>query len=186
MGTNGTITDVTNAIIRQRTTQITGVVASTPALLVTDGKNTQYACDVQISMVTSDGVLNQIQLDLYGVVGGMDFKESDTTTIGTILRNVPIANNNGSMQYAAIGMGVQLTRVSSGQWEITGFTQQLPGTRFRYGVNLASMVIGEIVDLSLTVRPLTLGEVGTLGGFGQVPLGARGVFVGGKFQRITF
>jgi hypothetical protein len=195
MSTGGVVTDVTQAIIRQRATMLEGVILTQPALLVTDGKSSQYACDVQISLLTSDGRHNQTKLELEGVPGGINYNVSETTTVGTIMRNVPVVNNNASMIYATIGTGVVMTKTSAGRWQITGLTMRLNGTQFRYGVTLQKMTLGAVTpppvtnevttNLTLVVRPLYLSELLAYGGgFGVVPLGQSAIFVGGVFQRL--
>jgi hypothetical protein len=186
MGSGGVITDVTNAIVRNRATMLEGVVASVPALLIGDGKSTQYACDVQISLLTSNGQHNQTKLELEGVPGGVTYNVADTTTIGTILRNVPIVANNGSLLYASLGTGVVLTKTSQGQWQVSGLTQRLNGTQFRYAINLGTTTIGPVTNTTTVVRLLTLGELTSYGGgFGIIPFGAGAIFVGGVYAHLA-
>lgn len=185
MGASGTLTDLTTALIRSRTTIIDGIVTSAPKLLATDGNNTEYVCDVNVGVMTADGRVNQTQLDLIGVPGGYEFQLPDTISYGTILRNVPIAANNQSLLYAAIGNPVELTRTSTGAWQVSGFSIQMPGTQTRYPVDLKTMTIGTVINATISGRMLTLGEIGEYGGgFGVCPLGASGLFVGGVLKEV--
>jgi hypothetical protein len=157
-----------------------------PALLVGDGKNLIYACDVNVGIPSASGRIDQQIKDLFGVPGTRHYNFSDSLTVGTILRKVPIAPNNQQLRYADVGNSVTLTRTSSGQWQVTGFSIELPGTRTRYPVNLDTGEIGTVEDLSLRARPLTLGELATLGpGFGSTAFGATGIFLAGKLQEIN-
>jgi hypothetical protein len=183
----GVVTDLTHAIIRDRVGDrtIDGVVVTRPALKVTDGNVAIYACDVNVGIMTADGRVNQTQLLLEGVPGGWGFQIQDTNTIGTILRNVPLASDNAQLRYADVGNGVTLSRTSTGQWQVTGFSIQLPGTRTRIPVNISQMTIGTIQSISISGRLLTFGEIGIYGGgFGVCPFGASGLFSSGKLIEV--
>jgi len=188
MSSSSTLTDLTNAQIYASVSTIYGKVTSRPALLVTDGTNIIYACDVDVGVLTPDGRYDQTTTSLTGVPGSQHYTYTDQEqqTVGTILRNVPISRNNGELMYADIGNPVILTRSASGQFQVTGFSQELPGTRTRYAVDLGNLGLGPITSLSVTGRMLTLGELGTLGpGFGTTPFGASALFIGGVLQEIT-
>jgi hypothetical protein len=184
---NGTLTDQTRAIVRDNVNTLYGLVASRPALLVTDSKEVTYACDVDVGITTPypNGKNQQVNA-LFGVPGTRNYQIDDSLTIGTILRNVIIANNNSALLYADVGNPVIVSRTGTGQWQVTGFAAEMPGTRTRIPVDLKAKSIGPGVSLGVSIRPLTLGELATLGGgFGICPLGASGVFIGGVFQRLV-
>lgn len=182
----GVVTDLTNAVLRQRgETLLDGIVVTRPALLVTDGNASIWSCDVNIGIMTADGRVNQTQLILTGVPGSNQFIEGDDLTIGTIMRNVPIAPNNAQLRYADVGNGVVIQKTSSGSWQVTGFSIKLPGTQVRIPVNVSQMSVGQSIDYSVSGRPLTFQEIGIYGGgFGVCPFGASGVFVGGKLTKV--
>lgn len=101
------------------------------------------------------------------------------------LRNVPIARGNRDLLYAEVGAAVRLRRTESGRYEVVGFSKEAPGTYIRLPVHLATFVLGPATDETLTGRPLTLGELATIGGgFGMCPFGAIGIFKGGVLQEI--
>lgn len=186
MSTSATLTDLTQAVVNSNVTVLQGQVVTRPALLVSDGTNTTYACDVDVAMPTLDGKYDQTTLDLTGVPGTDHYVVDDSITTGTILRNVPVANNNGQLRYADIGNAVVLQRSTTGQWQITGFSQQIPGTHTRVPVDLGASEIGNIIDLSITGRRLTFLELSTIGGgFGVCPFGASGLFVAGALEYIS-
>lgn len=102
------------------------------------------------------------------------------------LRNVPIASNNNALNYAEAGCAVTLRKTVSGQYTITGFAKEMPGTYIRIPVSITTGAFGPIEDLSITSRPLQLGELALYGGgFGIIPLGAVGTFQGGVLIRIS-
>lgn len=181
----GTLTDLTNARIKSNAKTLYGTVLTRPALLVSDGINLTYCCDVQIGANDVTGRINQIKY-LLGVPGASHYNPlNDPLTTSNILRNVPIARANYDLIYADIGNAVILTRSASGQWEVTGFAQERPGTVTLVPVDLGTLTIGPIEDLSVTSRMLMLGELKDYGGgFGVIPLGAIAVFVGGVFKEI--
>jgi hypothetical protein len=101
------------------------------------------------------------------------------------LRNVPIARANRELLYAEVGAAVRLRRTESGRYEVSGFSQEQPGTYIRIPVTLSTFVLGPIEDESVTGRPLTYEELATLGaGYGFCPYGAVGIFKGGVLQEI--
>lgn len=190
MSSGGVFTDLTNAIVQPNVRTIYGQVMSRPALQVTDGKAVIWACDVNVGISTPDGLTDQNIYDLEGLptsINGPGFVLQDTITVGTILRDVPIANNNQSLIYADVGNPVILQRTGeSGQWQITGFSIEQPGTHTRYAVDLGSMTIGSVTDLSVGGRMLTLQEIGEYGGgWGVCPFGASGIFVGGNLVEVV-
>jgi hypothetical protein len=113
----------------------------------------------------------------------------DATTSGqsgsVILRDVPVARNNRELVFADAGAAVTLTRTANGRYMVTGLSNELPGTYTVFTVDLGTFSFGPVVDLSLVGRPLTLGELASLGSFGVTPLGATGLFKGGVLQEIN-
>ena len=101
------------------------------------------------------------------------------------LYNVPVARNNRELSFADAGTAVELQRDASGQWEVTGFTDEIPGTYTSFTVDLKTFAFGPVVDNSILARALTYAELATYGGYGNVPYGAIGVFIGGVFQELT-
>jgi hypothetical protein len=124
------------------------------------------------SLLVSDGLAM-----LYAVDVGIGQKAP--------LRNVPIARGNRDLLYAEVGAAVRLRRTESGRYEVSGFSQEQPGTYIRIPVTLSTFVLGPIEDESVTGRPLTYEELVTLGaGYGFCPYGAVGIFRGGVLQEI--
>jgi hypothetical protein len=103
----------------------------------------------------------------------------------TILRDVPIARNNRELVFADAGAAVTLRRSANGRYEIVGLSNELPGTYTVFTLDLGTFAFGPVIDLTLAARPLTLGELSSLGSFGVTPLGAVGLFRGGVLQEIT-
>ncbi|WP_042886348.1 hypothetical protein [Cupriavidus necator] len=100
------------------------------------------------------------------------------------LRNVPIARGNDELLYADTGNACRLRRSATGQYEVVGFSKELPGTYTVVNVNLADLSVGSIVDLTIDGRPLSYGELATYGGYGVVPYGSSAIFRGGVLQEI--
>jgi hypothetical protein len=175
------LTDQTNALIQKQVKVMMGTIATAPALLVTDGVNQTWACDVNIGQFDSTGTIDQWKRNLLGIPGSYNYNDYNPDNLdyvyGTILRNVPLARNNASLIYADIGTPVTITRDSNGRWIVDGFTQQQPGTYTMVPVDLSTGTLGPIQDLTTTYRPLTLGELGAAEStFGLMPLGSMGTF----------
>lgn len=100
------------------------------------------------------------------------------------LKNVPLARANADLIYAEVGNPCRLRRTASGQWEVVGFSKEMPGTYTRFAVSLSDFTFGPVEDLTLEARPLTYAELITYGGYGAVPYGAVGIFKGGVLQEI--
>lgn len=146
-------------LIRDLAPRVDGEVLSRPGLLRTDGARLTYACDVRL----------------------LDFDE--------VLSAVPIAAGVGNHLNLALDVGcaVELRRIadSGGKFEITGFSKRKPGKRKRIAVDLATGAAGPLVDVGLSARVLTLGELKDYGGgFGLVPFGAYAIFRGGELVEV--
>ena len=95
-------------------------------------------------------------------------------------RGVPVASNNREIIYAQQGKAVALKKMGNGRWCIAGLSKTCRGlghvTYVQFADDLAS-ITGEDWTGKI-IRPLTLGELGSLaaGGFGFLPLGAQGRF----------
>ena len=163
------LTYLLRAEVNAGRSELNGKTLTRPTLLVTDGVSVVYACDVDIGVKDAAGndQVNDL-IDKYN----------------TILRNVPVARSDYELIYADVGAAVRLRRSASGQFEIVGFSGEMPGTYIRVPVNLDDMTIGVIHDLTLTARPLTLIELSTFGGFGSVPFGSIAIYQGSTLLRI--
>jgi hypothetical protein len=95
------------------------------------------------------------------------------------LRNVPVASGNNQLLYAEAGAAVILRKTASGQFTMVGFAKEMPGTYIRIPVTISTGAFGPTQNISITSRPLTLGELASYGGFGFVPLGSIATFQGG-------
>lgn len=179
------LTDVTSVQIKENVRKIFGKTLTEPRLMVSDGISSTYACDVDISQYDPTNRIDQYYYDTRGLPHQKGFTIDDTLTIGTVLHNVSIARGNAELMYAAIGSPVELNRTASGQWEITGFSVEQPGTYTLTPVSLGDLTIGTVINLSVDGRILTLGELGTLQPFGNLPFGATGIFVGGVLSKIV-
>ena len=157
------------AEIKDARIELNGKTLTRPTLLVTDGVSVVYACDVDIGVKDPAGN-EQVELliDKYN----------------TVLRNVRIARSDYELIYADVGAAVRLRRSASGQYEIVGFSDEVPGTCTRIPVDIANLTIGAIQELSISSRPLTLIELSTFGTFGTMPFGAIAVFQGSTLLRI--
>lgn len=140
--------------------EIDGRTTSQPALLITDGASVTYGVNVTIL-------------------------DSDEELIG-----VPIARANREIFYGAeVGSPCRLRMTASGQWEVIGFSRSMPNTVTLIPITVspvqfgapATVTIGAATDRTLSVRPVTLGDLATLGGFGVVPLGVLAAYRGGTF-----
>lgn len=157
------------AHIKDSVKEIEGKILSRPKLNIGDGTNLTYSADVSIGQTGVDPITSEV--------------------VEQPLRNVPIAHGDNRLIYADAGQAVRLRRSDSGRWEIFAFAKRLPGTLKRYGVRLPDYClnnpayeIDDPIDIGLTARPLTYGELGTIGGgYGICPYGAVGLFQGGVF-----
>lgn len=168
----GLLTNLIDAVQRDGQTQLCGKTITRPTLNVTDGTNTTYCCDVDIGVVTPQGV--DQSLNLY-----------QTQINGTILHNVPLARGNADLIYADVGAPVTLQRDASGRYTIIGFSKIMPGTNIRVAIDLDELTIGAIEDMTITVRPLTLAELASYPYFGATPLGAIATYRGATLIGIS-
>lgn len=102
----------------------------------------------------------------------------------TPLKNVPIARGNFDLLYADAGNACRLRRSASGQYEVVGFSKELPGTYIRVPVDLGELTLGAIEDISISARPLAYDELADFGGYGMVPYGVVAIFRGGTLLEL--
>lgn len=193
------LTDMASAQVKRGVKQLYGKVLTPPALLVTDGVELVWACDVEISEMDPTASNRQFGNKDDDIIGtgeeeddvitglpGQDTWDLDASLlIDTTLHNVLISRNNNELIYADPGNAVILERSESGQWQIVGFAIERPGTYTLIKVDLGNMTIGTVIDMTVSGHLLTLGELGTLSPFGMIAFGASGVFKGGKLLRIA-
>jgi hypothetical protein len=147
---------VIGTLVTKSDTEVNGKIITAPQLLVTDGDSTTYACDVDIG-------------------------EGD---ISKVLKNVPLARSGYETRYAQPGNACRLRRTYTGQWEVVGFSKEAPGRYEVFDVVLDGLSFGPRQDRTIVARPLYYNELATYGGYGVVPYGAVGIFVGGVLQEI--
>jgi len=209
------LTDLSSAVVNSKTRVLYGTTLTRPTLLVSDGINVVWAADVNVGATDSsgrrnqyyeqkkDGTLNTNQgfwrlgigddvgltpsSDLIGLPGSTDWDLDNSLPghVDTTLHNVPIARGNADLMYAEVGNAVKCERSADGQWTITGFSIEKPGTHTLVAVDLGDMTIGGILDLSIDTRLLTLAELGELRPFGTLKLGASAIYIGGVLDRIV-
>jgi hypothetical protein len=156
---------------------IEGKTLTRPQLIYTDGVNSTYGVDVDIGR---EGVINA-----NGDVGILP------------LYNVPIAANSRDVIYAEVGSAVTLSKSTTGQWQVVGFSKTYPGTYRITCVTLPDyclrvpnlfppgppiyhpIIIGEESDITIGSRLLTYEELGICGSYGSIPYGARTKLTGG-------
>jgi hypothetical protein len=199
-------TDLASAEVKRHVRKLFGITMTRPTRLISDGMTDIWACDVQISERDPTGRIKQYlntkddqededpEDDLITGIPGQrpeDWQLDDSLPghIDTTLRNVQIARNNADLLYADIGAAVVVERSASGNWQITGFSQERPGTYIMYPVDLGTMLIGPVIDISIDTRLLTLAELGEtepeVHPFGSLPFGASAIFEGGVLVRIV-
>jgi hypothetical protein len=99
--------------------------------------------------------------------------------VGAPLKNVPIARGNRDLLYADAGNACRLRRSESGQYQVIGFSKELPGTYTRVCVHIDSAALGAITDMTISGHVVTLGELADFGaGFGSTPLEAVAIYQG--------
>ncbi len=165
------VTDLMQAVVDANRREIDGRTLTEPRLIVAGKQGTTYGVDVDIGQTRLNPATGQ--------------------TEAAILSNVPLANGDRSLLYAAVGAAVRLRRSTSGQWEVSGYSKRAPGTFFRVPVVLGALGDGpvpitqyEAEDISIQVRPLTYGEIAELGVYGQTPYGASGWFRDGVLVEV--
>jgi hypothetical protein len=99
--------------------------------------------------------------------------------LGAPLKNVPIARGNRELLYADAGNACRLRRSASGQYEVVGFSKELPGSYMRVCVHVGDGVLGPVTDNTISAEVVTLGELADFGaGFGSTPLEAVAIYQG--------
>lgn len=99
--------------------------------------------------------------------------------LGAPVKNVPIARGNRDLMYADVGNAARLRRTASGQYEVVGFSKELPGSYTSICVHLNSAALGAITDRTLSSHIVALGELQDFGaGFGSTPLEAIAMYQG--------
>lgn len=165
------LTDVVQSINATNQAIIVGTTLNTPELLLSDGRHNTYVVDVNIgrSQFPIINVLN-------ARAGSADM----------ILRQVPIANNNGSLRYTSPGSPVVVMMIGVGKWMVTGPGKIGPNSYWQvpvaipdYSLGQTAYTVGTPEDVGIYIRQLTLGQLADyMGGFGFIPLGAVAVFKG--------
>lgn len=194
------LTDMASAEVKRHVRKLYGLTLTRPTVLVSDGLNDVWACDVHIGPTDPTGRINQYidekngkSTMLTGLPGQKpeDWQLDDSLPggIDTTLHNVQIARNNADLIYADVGAAVIVERSESGNWQVTGFSQERPGTHFLYPVDLGSMSVGPVMNLSIETRLLTFAELGETNPvehpFGSLPFGASAIFQGGELLQIV-
>lgn len=174
------LTYLFSAYIKEAVTRVEGKTLTRPSLVYTDGIEVTYAVDVDVGM---EGVIN------------------DNGDVGMLpLRNIPIAAGNNALIYAEVGAAVELSRSSTGQWQVVGFAKTFPNSYFIVPVTMAqycltvpvnnppgdpvlhSPIVGTPFSIAEDIRVLTYEELGEYGTYGVIPYGAVGVFIADVFQ----
>jgi hypothetical protein len=145
------IQKVVEAAIQQATGDTIGTIAS-PAYQIADGQGGWvWAVDVDLG------------------------EEQNGET--KILTGVPIATNNRDVYYAEIGKPVALRKENT-RWVVVGLSKTVKSASHILYVcfenDIASIVSDRMIGVS--IRFLTLGELATYGGFGNVVLQPRAKF----------
>jgi hypothetical protein len=199
-------TDAASAEVRRNAKTLYGKIMTRPLLMVSDGINAVFGADVNIGPTDPTGLINQYNKQkkdgnvdgdfgeyranyLVGLPGQApewwNLEDSLPGHVNTVMHNVPIARGNADLIYAEVGNAVRLDRDAVGQWHITGFSQEMPGTHTLVPVDLGDMTIGTVLDLSIDTALLTLAEIGELKPFGIIPFGASAIYIGGILERIV-
>lgn len=195
------LTDLASAEVKRGVKKLYGMTLTRPSLLVSDGIGSHYAVDVHIGPTDPTGRIKQYLNDkdnkgedpdddiVTGIPGqGPEDWQLDDSLPGHVdltLHNVSLARNNRDLIYADVGAAVICERSESGNWQVTGFSMERPGTHMLYPVDLGDMTLGTVIDLSIETRLLDLGEMGTAAPFGDLPFGASAIFEGGELTQIV-
>lgn len=148
------VREIANRSVVQSSDEIDGRVMSMPALRYTDGL----------------GVTNAVDVD----IGRPD----------ELLRNVPLARANRALTYAQVGNPVRLRRTAAGQWEVVGFSREMPGTYTEVPVNILDYTFGAPRVRGVEARTLNYDELGVYGVYGTIRYGAVGLFRDGQLLEI--
>lgn len=97
------------------------------------------------------------------------------------LRNVPLARGNREVSYADVGNACRLRRTASGRYEVVGFSKETPGTYTRVTVNLDTLTLTSVTDLSIRTALVEYGDLA----YGTTPYGASAISKGGTVERIV-
>lgn len=190
------LTDMASAEVKHDVKRLYGMTMTRPTLLVSEGIAVVYACDVNIGPTDPTGSIHQYYNKkhkkddfLTGLPGQPpeDWQLDDSLPghVDTTLHNVVISRNNKDLLYADIGSPVILERDASGGWQIIGFSMERPGTHILYPVDLSTLTLGPIMDLSIETRLLTLAEIGEEKPFGVLPFGASAIYEGGQLIQLV-
>lgn len=99
--------------------------------------------------------------------------------LGAPLKNVPIARGNFDLLYADVGNAARLRRSESGQYEVVGFSKELPGSFTRVCVHIGDGVLGPVTDEGISSHVVSLGELADFSaGFGSTPFEAVAIYRG--------
>jgi hypothetical protein len=144
---------------------------------ITQGQISDAADEIDGKILTRPGLL---------VTDGENLIYAVDVDIGLAapLKNVPIARGNHDLLYADAGNACRLRRSASGQYEVVGFSKELPGRYVRVPVDLAALTLGPVEDITISARPLTYGELADFGGYGMTPYGAVAIFRGGSLLEL--
>lgn len=166
-------TNLVQAVVDRNLRELDGRTLTRPVLRVSDGSaNLTWCVDVDI---------NQKRVD-----------PNTGDEVTAVLRNVAIASGDQSLLYADIGAAVRLRRTDGGRWEVSGFSKMAPGSYVRVPVTIGTpgadpvaITVGTPVDITLSSRALTYGELADHGGgYGSTPYGAVGIFRGDELLEV--
>jgi hypothetical protein len=162
------IREIIDWAIDQANGDLIGIVASDFYQSCPDGSGSWvWACDVDIGASV------------------LDNGSSDNVTVGTgtspnVLQAVPVAANNQEIIYAQQGTAVALRKLSNGRYAIVGLAKTSQGLGHVIYMSFTEDIAQVVTDQwhGVIIRPLTLGELGTLAPqeFGSLPMGAQGRF----------
>lgn len=187
----GVLTDLTQSVINANVNTLVGQTITRPSLLLSDGQASTWVVDVNANLLvvtpSTPNWWSSVQGTVYDPNTGLPETNPSgyPTTNVAPLQNVPIAANNDALIYADVGSAVTLTRQPNGQFMVTGFAFEQPGTYTRYAVDLADLTIGPIEDLTLTPVVIPYGEFAQFGGYGTVPYGATALYQGGTLLKVS-
>ena len=199
------LTNFSEAEIKRKAKRLYGTVLTRPALMISDGLTEVWACDVNIGPTDPSGSIHQYHTEQQSKDERVDHDPDDDYLTGlpnqrpedwqlddslpghvdTTLRNVAISRNNKDLIYADVGSPVICDRTESGNWEITGFSIEQPGTHNMYPVDLGTMRIGTVINLTVETRLLTFAEIGEIQPFGVLPFGASAIYKGGALVSVV-